>query len=172
MKKYHYSSYGNNVIPFDTHQSSASIKPIYQNKEINRWNFILEKRTSESSKQQEELLSKYKNSLNKKRLIRVWEKNRAQVNIAPMLPAIIEKVIYQNVYVDTIELICTCYYEDFDLPLTEITLYSWLKQLHAVAEKMDKEWDMVYWQEMIDFLKQCKKSELLNLSQLSVNKQK
>ncbi|SFI90307.1 hypothetical protein [Thermoflavimicrobium dichotomicum] len=165
MKKYHYSSYGNNVIPFDSHHSSTPISNIYQSNEATKWGYILEEQANEYHKVESLLLDKYKNSFNKKRLIKIWEKNRTQVSIAPLLPSIIEKVIYQNVYEDIKGLIFTCYHEDFDLPYVEITLHNWLQQLNSVAKELDREWDAIYWQEMIDFFKQCKKFDLLDFEQ-------
>ncbi|RAL27075.1 hypothetical protein [Thermoflavimicrobium daqui] len=164
MKKYHYSSFGNNVIPFDIHQSPVPAQKTYPN--IESQLLVIHEEQAEPMQQvSSQIRKRYKNSLNKKRLIKIWEKNRSQVCIAPMLPSIIEKLIYQNVYEDIKSLIFTCYHEDFDLPFVELTLFSWFEQLKATAKELNKEWDAVYWQEIIDFFKQCKKFELLDFTE-------
>lgn len=126
------------------------------------WKTIREDRKSYGPEKNPRLFDQYLNSFNKKRLLRIWEKNRKQVQIAPHLPEIIERLIYENVYEELSPLLKTCYQEDFHLPYLEITLQSWLQQLKLTAIELKREWDELYWEELSQFIQKCSKKQLLS----------
>lgn len=108
------------------------------------------------------LIKQYRVSLSKKRLLKTWEKNRKQVQIAPHLPEIIEHLIYKNVYEELSPQLADCYHEDYHLPYLEITLQSWIQQCKLSAQKLHRDWDVLYWEEISQFIQKCSSIQLLS----------
>ncbi|WP_044641053.1 hypothetical protein [Risungbinella massiliensis] len=159
MKKLTLSSVGESDVR-DVYLKRGKVLSIRENK--NTWVPVHEKRDSYGTKDYSYLMDQYKNSLNKKRLLRIWEKNRKQVQIAPHLPEIIEHLIYENVYTDISSLLADCYREDFHLPYLEVTLQSWLEQQKMMANQLKREWDELFWDEVSQFIHKCSDIHLLS----------
>lgn len=142
----------------------ANVVPLFGGMvEKNRWPMVYEQKSDyQISSIEPEVINKYKQSLSKRRLLKLWEQHRKEVRIAPFLPEIIRGVVFENVYSDIKQMLASCYYEDFQLPLMEITLQSWLHHQKNVSEELDKSWDTLYWEEMIQFLNTCSKLQLLH----------
>jgi hypothetical protein len=101
------------------------------------------------------------NSLSKKRLLKIWEKKRVQVEVAHFLPELIEKLIYYNVYKELSPLFAVCYREDLDLPYTAQTLLSWVHSQKEFFEQSPRNCDAAYWEEIARFIEKCVEYELI-----------
>ncbi|TCS97031.1 hypothetical protein [Hazenella coriacea] len=119
-------------------------------------------RVSLEKKDQERYLA----SFMKKRLLTIWKSKRALVKAAPNLPELIEQLIYRNVYTELQSCMITSYEEDFDAPLIPFTLFSWIQYSKMIAQTLNKHWDMVYWDEIMDYFQHFSQfqslEELLN----------
>lgn len=141
----------------------SNVVPLFSSYGTKQWGKIQEEKSEYTfSSMDPQVIESYKHSLSKRRLLKLWEQARKEVRIAPMLPEIIRGVVFENVYADLKQLIADCYYEDFQLPLMEITLQSWLHHLKNMADHLNKSWDSLYWEEIIQFLNTCSKLGLLH----------
>ncbi|TCP62638.1 hypothetical protein [Baia soyae] len=130
--------------------------------EKKRWPMVYEQKSNYQASSTESLgIKAYQHSLSKRRLLKFWAQQRKEVRIAPFLPEIIQEIVYKNVYDDMKQMLANCYYEDFQLPLMKITLQSWLLHQKNISMELDRNGDILYWEEIIQFLHTCSKRQLL-----------
>lgn len=106
----------------------------------------------------------YLNSLNNRRLLRMWEQYRPQVNVAPHLPDIIRVIIYENAFDDLQPLILQSYQERSSQPIDMSLIQSFLVQMGKLANRLQRHNDAVYWEELHTFCETCYTMELLTNS--------
>jgi hypothetical protein len=139
----------------------GNVIPLYQISSPKRWTHQIFEQRLPFHPSPRISTSRYINSLSKKRLLKIWEKKRVQVEIAPFLPELIEKVIYYNLYKELRQLFSMCYQEDFDLPYSIQTLLTWLYSLKEFSEQIARNCDAIYWQEIAQFIEKCVEYELI-----------
>jgi hypothetical protein len=103
----------------------------------------------------------YLNSLNKRRLLKQWEKWRMQVKVAPHLPGIIETIIYENTFDDIEILLIHSHQEDISLSITSQTIQAWFEKMKQIAESLNRELDACYWQELSQYFRTCFQLKIL-----------
>lgn len=126
---------------FHTNSFLSSRKPFH----------IYEKPSTYGSFSQEDCRS-YKQSFMKQRMLMIWKNQRSLLKAAPMFPEPLESMIYTNIYQRIKPLLIGAYHEDFHRSDSEFTLESWLNSLQETAHQLKRTTDILYWQEIIEFV--------------------
>lgn len=98
----------------------------------------------------------------KKRLLQIWKKQRPLFIVTAQLPPEIAQTRLKTMLNEISPILQTAYHEDFPQPLTPFTLFGWLQTVKLIAQVQEKEADSFLWDEIIHFLNQCQKHQLLN----------